>query len=123
MNEFLIAVLLAFAILVGFVVLVRFSDRGRAKKELASLISNGRAISASRAIEEYEGGIGVLVKNASLLPGSWWFLRNTDYRDDCDLVTTMRQFGYVVVCNDSHEREAIEAYIGKVEVMLEPFDE
>lgn len=122
MNEVFVAIVLAFTLLAGFIFVVRFAERHRARAELARLISNGRVISASQAIDEYERGLGKLVKNESLLAGSWWFLRNDDNRDDCDLLTAVRQFGYVVLCKDSRERSAIEAYTRKVEVMLEPFD-
>jgi len=86
---------------------------------LRRLMKNNRCITATQAINEYQRGLGRLVKNESLLPGSWWFLRNEDNREGCDLVTAMREYGHVVICKDTGERRAIAAYAGKTEVMLD----
>ena len=109
-------------LIIGILAWAALEDRLRSAICLRRLKKENRCISATQAIDEYERGLGQLVKNESLLPGSWWFLRNDQNRDDCDLLTAMRQFGHVVLCEDIQERRAIEAYTGKVEVMLEPFD-
>jgi len=107
---------------VGVIAWAIIDDRLTSAIHLRRLKSQGRSISASEAIEEYENGRGVLVRNKSLLPGNWWLLRNKNRPNDYDLVTAMNEFGYVVVCKNAKERQAIEDFKGKVEEMLEPFD-
>jgi hypothetical protein len=117
-----LSIVFAIAILGTLILIARWGDRVFRNKELNKLVAIGRSISVKQAIDEYEAGIGLPVRNKSSLPGSWWFLRKADILEGRDFYSNVRESGCVVLFADQSDCRAFETLAKNAEVLLDPFD-
>lgn len=91
--------------------------------ELRRLKRRNRTIDAEQAMANHEAGNGILVRNRSLLPGEWWYLNRSDLPSEDSLIQALREFGYVVTFKNRNVSSRMRIYEGKVEEVLEAFED
>jgi len=91
--------------------------------ETRRLLKAGRTIQAADALFSYAHGHGVIVRNRSSLPGQWWFYRIEDRNTDDDLWMTLKEQGRLVLTGNPHDLVSLQNLDGKVEEVIEPFED
>ncbi|MGV3606801.1 MAG: hypothetical protein ACO1RA_10350 [Planctomycetaceae bacterium] len=91
--------------------------------ETRRLLRAGRTIQASDALFSYAQGHGVIVRNRSSLPGRWWFYRIEDRNTDDDLWMTLKEQGRLVLTGNPHDLVSLQNLEGKLEEVIEPFED